>query len=581
MRFLKDTQALQNEEENNENFPEFVSKYLLNKYNKKEIDKKVIDFIMSIDFFSKKYEDIKIFSKFLTEEFDIDDLIFFLFVRSCIEKELKIFFLEKSKENIKNFSNFDEVEQNNIFVPVKTCKKIGISIYGDNDDELLNKYYEKIKDLTENESLNNKKQFIKASSILSFSVEDYHNSRGANEDNESEIHNFEPEDKNNNNNKEDEQESKNKTIDLEESNNDDLLTNSKLQSIENLKIIEDNEHLNDENENNYYNNNNVHKSEIKNKPKIPEINNFKKINNIKNNNTNISKTSRTSNAKHLSNIELPNPKINKIIENKRSRKSSQNSNNNKTFSNSRNIVNGLKQINNKKMNIYNPNKIGNNSFNRSINSAKPSTFNTSFATTNTSLKKNSNKINVNKINNNNKLKLSNNNKINNINNTKSDKVQKSKEFLQILTKFKADKTQTKLEKKTTLKNIINEYCKIKELDNYFDNLINSNSLFNGLSSQINKTINSVKDSTLKNISVLNDLIASNESETFLSFMKIKENDLKAKLNFKNLNNSFNQMMKKEKLIFIDEQDLIDYINIIFNISEFNLQTTKLLLKNLD
>ena len=119
------------------------------------------------------------------------------------------------------------------------------------------------------------------------------------------------------------------------------------------------------------------------------------------------------------------------------------------------------------------------------------------------------------------------------------------------------------------------------MDNYFDNLINSNSLFNGLSSQINKTINSVKDSTLKNISVLNDLIASNESETFLSFMKIKENDLKAKLNFKNLNNSFNQMMKKEKLIFIDEQDLIDYINIIFNISEFNLQTTKLLLKNLD
>ncbi len=64
-------------------------------------------------------------------------------------------------------------------------------------------------------------------------------------------------------------------------------------------------------------------------------------------------------------------------------------------------------------------------------------------------------------------------------------------------------------------------------------------------------------------------------------MKIKENDSKAKLNFKILNNSFNQMIKKEKLIFIDEQNLIDYINIIFNISEFNLQTTKLLLKNLD
>ena len=533
---------------------------------------------MSIDFFSKKYEDIKIFSKFLTEEFDIDDLIFFLFVRSCIEKELKIFFLEKSKENIKNFSNFDEVEQNNIFVPVKTCKKIGISIYGDNDDELLNKYYEKIKYLAENESLNNKKQFIKASSILSFSVEDYHNSRGTNDNNESEIQNFELEDKNN---IKDDQENKNKTIDLEESNNEDLITNSKLQSIENLQIIEDNnENVKDENEEDY--NNNIHKSEIKNKTKIPEINNFRKINNINNNNKNISKTSRNSNAKHLSNIDLPNPKNNKIIENKRNRKSSQNSNNNKTFSNSRNIVNGLKQINNKKMNVYNQNKIGNNnSFNRSINSARPSTINSSITTTNTSLKKNPNKINVNKINNN---KLSNKNKINNIINnslSKNNNIQKSKEFLQILTKFKADKAQTELEKKTTLKNIINEYCKIKELDNYFNNLINSNSLFNGLNSQINKTINNVKDSTLKKISVLNNLIASNESDTFLSFMKIKENDSKAKLNFKILNNSFNQMIKKEKLIFIDEQNLIDYINIIFNISEFNLQTTKLLLKNLD
>ena len=177
------------------------------------------------------------------------------------------------------------------------------------------------------------------------------------------------------------------------------------------------------------------------------------------------------------------------------------------------------------------------------------------------MRKNPNKINVNKINNN---KLSNKNKINNIINdniSKNNNIQKSKEFLQILTKFKADKAQTELEKKTTLKNIINEYCKIKELDIYFNNLINSNSLFNGLNSQINKTINNVKDNTLKNISVLNNLVASNESDTFLSFLKIKENDSKAKLNFKILNSSFNQMVKKEKLIFIDEQNLIDYINL--------------------
>jgi len=44
----------------------------------------------SVDFHSKDYPEARIFQKFLSEEYDTDDLIFFLFLRSSIEKELKI-----------------------------------------------------------------------------------------------------------------------------------------------------------------------------------------------------------------------------------------------------------------------------------------------------------------------------------------------------------------------------------------------------------------------------------------------------------------------------------------------------------
>ena len=44
----------------------------------------------SVDYHCNDYPEARIFQKFLSEEYDTDDLIFFLFLRSTIEKELKI-----------------------------------------------------------------------------------------------------------------------------------------------------------------------------------------------------------------------------------------------------------------------------------------------------------------------------------------------------------------------------------------------------------------------------------------------------------------------------------------------------------
>ena len=125
LKFLKDTQNLFNKDESEpEPFPVFVGNFLINKFPKKaSLHKKAVDFMLSLDFYGMKHKDIKVFQQFVTEEYDSDDLIFYLFVRSCIEKELKVFFVEKAKDNLGQGLLYEK-EDNDILVPVKKCEKL-------------------------------------------------------------------------------------------------------------------------------------------------------------------------------------------------------------------------------------------------------------------------------------------------------------------------------------------------------------------------------------------------------------------------------------------------------------------------
>ena len=133
IRFIKDTSTLRNQlMKNNRNtldldmkdpFPSFVVDFLSNKYVKKPIiDQHALDLVLSTDYFKTGSKEIKIFSKFLNEEYDTDDLIFFLFVRSCIEKEMKIMFIEKAKEEIK-LQQYEDKEKidTELYLNIKTC----------------------------------------------------------------------------------------------------------------------------------------------------------------------------------------------------------------------------------------------------------------------------------------------------------------------------------------------------------------------------------------------------------------------------------------------------------------------------
>jgi hypothetical protein len=137
IRFIKDTSTLRNQlsvknQKNNidvkDPFSVFVVEFLTNKFVKKPIiDQHALDLLLSLDHLKGRAKEVEIFSKFLNEEYDTDDLIFFLFVRSCIEKEMKIMFIEKAREEIKIQYQEDRDEiDTDLYLNIKTCLKSNI-----------------------------------------------------------------------------------------------------------------------------------------------------------------------------------------------------------------------------------------------------------------------------------------------------------------------------------------------------------------------------------------------------------------------------------------------------------------------
>ena len=61
-----------------------------------------VDLVSSIEFHRKQCLEADIFSKFMEETFDNKDLIFFLYIRSLIEKELDIHFADLKEQNLKS-----------------------------------------------------------------------------------------------------------------------------------------------------------------------------------------------------------------------------------------------------------------------------------------------------------------------------------------------------------------------------------------------------------------------------------------------------------------------------------------------
>ena len=181
IRFINDTNNIKENNGEGENlpFPNFVLEFLSNKYIKKPaVDQHSLDLILSIDFFKNKDIIVAIFAKFLNEELDSDDLEFYLYVRSCIEKELNTMFIELARQQTRKASGLNDEEREKSCLSIKSCLNLANNIYGDEQEELLNAFMNKIEEiLTEQKNNGVKRNLIEADKILFITLNDYHENK--------------------------------------------------------------------------------------------------------------------------------------------------------------------------------------------------------------------------------------------------------------------------------------------------------------------------------------------------------------------------------------------------------------------
>ena len=579
LKFLKDTQALFNKEDTEpESFPVFVGNFLINKFPKKDVlHKKAIDFMLSLDFYGLKHKDIKVFQQFVTEEYDADDLIFYLFVRSCIEKEQKVFFLEKAKENLGQGLLYGQ-GNDDILIPVKKCQKLAKAIFGDDEEELMGNFMDNIKKLLETDAADEKKKHLKANSILNMSLANYHESRGkVDEENEEK-------EKDSSDDEKKKKKKKHKKKHHKHKHKKDDSDSEEKKNNENSEEQKDEEEKEDEEE--------IEEKKEKEKVNIEPEEKEEKI-------TSVKKESTKLRSQKKNNLKVSSAPSNSKTINKNSgvkSKPSAPESSTKKPSKPTKVTSTIKVPASKTTTSKKPNA-------NKINISKPISSKTS-TTEHTNVSKPSSNIskparknsqesrgNINKES---KTKLekkapgSSSVGKRKVNTSVGKRVppsgghggekplEQTLEFKKILNKNRIDKATNESEKTTCLLYIISDYFKLKEIDGYFKNIVENNPIFKNYSAKIYANIKNTKEFTLKKLNGICKYIAAGDKNGFVNLMKIK--DKGGKVSFESMKSSFNSLLKSGPLKNLNENDIGEFCKMILEIPELSVQTSKSFLK---
>ena len=124
-----------------------------------------------LNFINKDLIEVELFSNFLTQKYDTRDLVFYLYVRCLVEKELDIKFSSYGKIN-----PIITTDSRNLKLTLKTCKKIA-TIFFEQDENELNNFMNLVQSkLNENFDLN-KDNKIQATVFMSLLLEEFHTSK--------------------------------------------------------------------------------------------------------------------------------------------------------------------------------------------------------------------------------------------------------------------------------------------------------------------------------------------------------------------------------------------------------------------
>ena len=158
---------------------------------------------------------------------------------------------------------------------------------------------------------------------------------------------------------------------------------------------------------------------------------------------------------------------------------------------------------------------------------------------------------------------------------KNTQEEQSQEFKKILAKNKIDKIKSENDKTNCLLYIISDYFKMKELDEYFKDVIDNNPIFQNFSSKILANIRVPKEFTLKKLNGTCKYISAGDKSGFYTFNNIKNKV--PKNDFENLKALFNNL-QKQPLQNLNEKEIENFCKTILEIPELSVQTTKSFLK---
>lgn len=173
-RFLKDTSFFKaqlkkggKEEISNKSFPDFIYEFFKKKKNsKKLIQQSCQDLIWSLEYHRKEIIEADLFAKFLSRKYDTRDLVFYLYTRCLLEKEVGVKFSGYGKVN-----PVKTTDPRELILGMKTCRKIATIFFEDDENE-LNQFLDKVEELTDDKK-------IQCTKFLMLLLDEFHTSKNS------------------------------------------------------------------------------------------------------------------------------------------------------------------------------------------------------------------------------------------------------------------------------------------------------------------------------------------------------------------------------------------------------------------
>jgi hypothetical protein len=194
-RYAKDTADLKEKEgeesaSSNETpipFPTFVVEFITKRFGLRSlVDQHVWDLLYNTHKLRRDHTEVEVFARFLEEAYDPDDLLFFLYVRSVVQKELSYNFRSRWSElgRYGQSSSTPSINAPNnhghLQMSIRDCSLVSRVVFGSESDPLYKTFMAMIeRNMTGKKTAKSDSRTIDVNSFLHLAVVEYHETRPA------------------------------------------------------------------------------------------------------------------------------------------------------------------------------------------------------------------------------------------------------------------------------------------------------------------------------------------------------------------------------------------------------------------